>query len=121
MSIGYILLFFLAAAALQVPVAFALIFAAGAFLAIDGMFPTSVIASRMAPGLESFPFLALPLFVFVGAILSQGGIARRIFDFANSLVGHFRGGLGHVNVLASMIFAGMSGVAQADAAGLGRI
>ncbi|MEQ9813681.1 MAG: TRAP transporter large permease, partial [Azospirillaceae bacterium] len=121
MSIGYILLFFLATAALQVPVAFALIFAAGLFLAVDGLFPASVVASRMAPGLESFPFLALPLFVFVGTILSQGGIARRIFDFANALVGHFRGGLGHVNVLASIIFAGMSGVAQADAAGLGRI
>jgi TRAP-type transport system large permease protein len=121
MTIGLIVVLFLAAALLHVPVAFALLFASLAYLALDGTFPPSVVASRMAPGLESFPFLALPLFVFVGNLLSQGGIARRIFDFANAMVGHLPAGLGHVNVVASVIFAGMSGVAQADAAGLGKI
>ncbi|MEX2601961.1 MAG: TRAP transporter large permease, partial [Balneolaceae bacterium] len=65
--------------------------------------------------------LALPVFIFAGNLLSRSGIASRIFKFANSAVGHIPGGLGHVNVMASIIFAGMSGVAQADAAGLGRI
>jgi tripartite ATP-independent transporter DctM subunit len=121
MTIGYIFAFLLGFAALEIPVGFALIAASLCYLFFDGTFSPSIVASRMPPGLESFPFLALPLFVFVGAVLSSGGIARRIFDFANCMVGHTRGGLGHVNVLASIIFAGMSGVAQADAAGLGRI
>lgn len=121
MAIGTIVALLLAAILVELPVAFALLLASMAFLALDGTFPASVVASRMAPGLESFPFLALPLFVFVGTLLSRGGIARRIFDFANAMVGHLPAGLGHVNVLGSMIFAGMSGVAQADAAGLGRI
>lgn len=121
MSIGYIFAFLLGFAILEIPVGFALIAASLCYLFFDGTFSPAIVASRMPPGLESFPFLALPLFVFVGAVLSSGGIARRIFDFANCMVGHTRGGLGHVNVLASIIFAGMSGVAQADAAGLGRI
>ncbi|MFC7705404.1 TRAP transporter large permease [Plastorhodobacter daqingensis] len=121
MSIGIIFLLLLGFVLLEIPVGFALIAASLVYIGMDGVFPASVVASRMPPGLESFPFLALPLFVFVGTVLSSGGIARRIFDFANCMVGHTRGGLGHVNVLASIIFAGMSGVAQADAAGLGRI
>ena len=121
MSIGFIFLFLLIFVLLEIPVGFSLIGASLLFLLFDGTFSPGVVASRMPPGLESFPFLALQLFVFVGAVLSSGGIARRIFDFANCMVGHTRGGLGHVNVLASIIFAGMSGVAQADAAGLGRI
>jgi tripartite ATP-independent transporter DctM subunit len=76
---------------------------------------------RMAPGLDSFPLLAIPLFVLAGNLLNQGGIAARIFAFAGSVVGHIRGGLAQVNIAASLIFAGMSGVAQADAAGLGTI
>ena len=63
--------------------------------------------------------IAIPLFVLAGHLLNRAGIADRIFAFADALVGHIRGGLAHVNVVASMIFAGMSGVAQADAAGLG--
>ncbi|MCF6327400.1 MAG: TRAP transporter large permease [Devosiaceae bacterium] len=121
MSIGMIFVFLIAAVVLRVPVAFAMLFSGLVFLAIDGTFSPAIVASRMAPGLESFPFLALPLFIFVGNLLSQGGIARRIFDFANALIGHRKAGLGHVNVIASIIFAGMSGVAQADAAGLGKI
>jgi tripartite ATP-independent transporter DctM subunit len=75
----------------------------------------------MASGIESFPFLAIPLFILAGNLMNRGGIAARIYGFALALIGHIRGGLAHVNVLASMIFAGMSGVAQADAAGIGTI
>ena len=111
----------LGAIAVEIPVAFAFIFGCATFLIFDGFHPLSVIVSRLGPGLDSFPLIALPLFVFAGNLMNSAGIARRIFNFANSMVGHISGGLGHVNVLASIIFAGMSGVAQADAAGLGKI
>lgn len=121
MPLFSLLLFILIAVAIEVPVAFAFLFGCSLFLILDGGFPLSVVATRLGAGLDSFPLLALPLFIFAGNLMSQGGIARRIFRFANSVVGHVPGGLGHVNVVASIIFAGMSGVAQADAAGLGKI
>ncbi len=111
----------LGAIAIEIPVVFAFIFGCATYLVLDGSYPLSVIVSRLGPGLDSFPLLALPLFIFAGNLMNSAGIARRIFNFANSMVGHISGGLGHVNVLASIIFAGMSGVAQADAAGLGKI
>ena len=107
--------------ALEVPVAFALIFSSVCFLLIEGTFPLNIVVQRMASGLDSFPLLAIPLFVFAGNLLNKGGIATRIFEFALALLGHIRGSLAHVNVVASIIFAGMSGVAQADAAGLGTV
>ncbi|MCL4768450.1 MAG: TRAP transporter large permease [Hyphomicrobiaceae bacterium] len=107
--------------ALQLPIAFALITAALAYFYTFSPLPPGIVVQRMAPGLDSFPLLAIPLFLLAGNILNQGGIAARIFEFAAALVGHIRGGLAHVNVAASLIFAGMSGVAQADAAGLGTI
>ena len=80
-----------------------------------------LIAQMLVYGINNFPILAVPLFLLAGALMNQGGISRRIFDFANSLVGHIRGGLAHVNILASFIFSGMSGAAAADVAGLGQI
>lgn len=80
-----------------------------------------LIAQMLVYGINNFPILAVPLFLLTGAIMNIGGISTRIFDFAGSLVGHIRGGLAHVNVLASFIFSGMSGAAAADAAGLGQI
>ena len=76
---------------------------------------------RLAGGVDIFTLLAAPLFIFAGNVMNKTGITNRIFDFANSMVGHIRGGLGHVNVLSSMMFAGMSGSALADAAGLGNM
>jgi len=70
---------------------------------------------------NSFSLLSIPFFVFAATIMNTGSTTNRIFSFADSVVGHFRGGLGHVNVVASMIFAGMSGTAVADAAGLGKL
>jgi tripartite ATP-independent transporter DctM subunit len=72
-------------------------------------------------GLNSFPLLAVPLFILAAAILNSAGITHHLFGFARSLVGHIRGGLGHVNVLASLFFSGMSGSALADAGGLGKM
>lgn len=106
---------------LEVPVVFAMLASSVSYMLIDGLFPVTVIVQRMAPGLESFPFLAIPTFILAGNLLNQTGVAERIFAFALALVGHVRGSLAHVNVIASIIFAGMSGVAAADAAGLGAI
>jgi len=106
---------------LETPIAFALGLASLSYLLLEGRTPLVILVQRMTSGLDSFPFLALPLFVLAGMIFSRAGIARRIYDFARTLVGHIRGGLAHVNVVGSMIFAGMSGTAQADAAGLGII
>jgi len=76
---------------------------------------------KLALSVAKFPMLAIPLFMFAGKLMNRGGITNRIFRFANDLVGHIRGGLGHVNVVASIIFAGMSGSVLADVAGLGEI
>jgi len=75
----------------------------------------------MVSGVSSYTMLAVPFFMLVGELMNNSGITRRIFNFANCCVGHITGGLGHVNVLASMIFAGMSGAAVADCAGLGAV
>jgi tripartite ATP-independent transporter DctM subunit len=80
-----------------------------------------IIAQRLFYGVNNFVILAIPLFILTGKLMNTGGITDRIFRFANLLVGHWRGGLGQVNVLASMIFAGTSGLAVADTAGLGLV
>src|SRR4030042_2494538 len=80
-----------------------------------------LIAQMLVDGINNFPILAVPLFLLVGALMNETSITNRLFSFANSLVGHIRGGLAHVNVLGSMIFSGMSGAAAADAAGLGQV
>lgn len=121
MILAALFLVFLGLIALETPIAFALGLASLSYLLLEGRTPLVILVQRMTSGLDSFPFLALPLFVLAGMVFNQAGIARRIYDFARALVGHITGGLAHVNVLGSMIFAGMSGTAQADAAGLGII
>lgn len=79
------------------------------------------VPQRLATSADSFPLLAAPFFIFMGNLLNTAGVTRRIFFFANALVGHIKGGLAHANVVASMIFAGMSGSAVADAGGLGAV
>lgn len=116
-----LLIVFALTLAAGLPVAFAMLVSSISALLVGGTFPTMIIVQRIAPGLDSFPLLAIPLFVLAGNFLNSSGIAHRIFDFATTIVGHIRGGLAHVNIIASLIFAGMSGVASADAAGLGRI
>lgn len=102
------------------PITFALGIASLVFFITQGI-PLDAFAQRLAVGVDSFPLLAAPFFIMAGNLMNSGGITRRIFRFSNSIVGHIRGGLGHVNILGSMIFAGMSGSAIADAAGLGNI
>lgn len=121
MTILLLFALFLILGALQVPVAMAMCFSALIYVFAISELPVGIVAQRMPQQLESFPFLAVPLFVFAGNLFNRAGITSRIFEFANNLVGHVRGGLAHVNIVASVIFSGMSGVAQADAAGLGTI
>jgi tripartite ATP-independent transporter DctM subunit len=83
--------------------------------------PDFVVLHRMAGGVDSFPLLAVPFFILAGNLMNSAGITNRIFSFATAAVGWLRGGLGHVNVVGSVIFAGMSGTAVADAGGLGTI
>ncbi|MGE4584549.1 MAG: TRAP transporter large permease [Sphaerochaeta sp.] len=84
-------------------------------------YPLMVIGQKMVSGIDSFLLIAIPLFILAGNLMNAGKITERIFDFAQRLVGWVPGGLGHANVVASLIFAGMSGSAAADAGGLGTI
>lgn len=81
----------------------------------------AVMAQRIYNGTTGFTMLAIPFFILAGNLMNTGGITDRIFNFARSLVGHWPGGLGQVNIVSSVIFSGMSGAAVADAAGLGVI
>ncbi len=81
----------------------------------------STLPNLVTNGASNYTLVAIPYFVLLGYVMNSGGITRRIFDFADALVGHIKGGLAQVNVLASVIFAGISGTASADAAGLGLI
>src|SRR5690554_3296026 len=83
--------------------------------------PLRVVTQRLMAGPDSFPLMAVPFFMLAGSIMNTGGITSRIFNFADKMVGHYTGGLGHANILASIIFSGMSGTAIADVGGLGAI
>jgi tripartite ATP-independent transporter DctM subunit len=91
-----------------------------AFLLVAGI-PAIVLPQKVAMAANSFPLLAAPLFILMGNIMNSAGITHRIFDFASALVGWMRGGLAQANIVGSVIFAGMSGSAVADAAGLGTV
>ncbi|MDC7229434.1 MAG: TRAP transporter large permease [Sphaerochaetaceae bacterium] len=84
-------------------------------------YPLMVIGQKMVSGIDSFLLIAIPLFILAGNLMNAGKITEKIFDFAKRLVGWIPGGLGHANIVASLIFAGMSGSAAADAGGLGTI
>jgi TRAP-type C4-dicarboxylate transport system permease large subunit len=104
-----------------VPVAIAMAGSSLIFVMATGTVPDFVVIHRMVNGIDSFPLLAVPFFILAGNLMNSAGITNRIYNFALALVGWLRGGLGHVNVLGSVIFAGMSGTAIGDAAGLGTI
>ena len=104
-----------------VPVAIALGGSSLVYVLLSGQVPDLVVVHRMVNGVDSFPLLAVPFFILAGNLMNTAGITNRIFDFAKACVGWMRGGLGHVNVGASVVFAGMSGAAVADAGGLGTI
>lgn len=100
---------------LGLPVGFVMLGASMAYFALNPMM-ASIVAQRMSSGLESFPLLAIPLFVVAGAAMARGGIAERLYGFCDTLVGHWRGGLAQIAVLNSVFMGAMSGSANADAA-----
>jgi TRAP-type C4-dicarboxylate transport system permease large subunit len=121
MGPGAFKLLFLGLMGSGVPVAIAMAGASLVYIMVTRTVPDYVVIHRMVGGLDSFPLLAVPFFILAGNLMNSAGITNRIYNFALALVGWMKGGLGHVNVVGSMIFAGMSGTAIADAAGLGTI
>ena len=103
------------------PVAIAMAGSSLLYILISDDLPPFAVIHRMIGGIDSFPLLAVPFFILAGNLMNNAGITNRIYNFALSLVGWMKGGLGHVNVIGSVIFAGMSGTAIADAAGLGTV
>jgi TRAP-type C4-dicarboxylate transport system permease large subunit len=104
-----------------IPVAIAMAGASLLYLFFVDSSPPFVVVHRMVSGIDSFPLLAVPFFILAGNLMNNAGITNRIYNYALALVGWLKGGLGHVNVIGSVIFSGMSGTAIADAAGLGTI
>lgn len=120
MALTFVLWFILIM--LGVHVGYALIMASVFFFATSGGWSLVPFAlEQMFNGINSQTLLAVPFFVLAGNLMNGGGVTTRIFDFAASMIGHRKGGLAHVNVLASLIFSGMSGSALADAGGLGQL
>ena len=112
---------FLILIVLNCPIGFSMLLASFSYLAFRGTIPYSIIPERITSGIYSFPLLAVPLFILAGRIMNTAGITRRIFDLCLAFIGHLRGGLAYVNVVASMIFAGITGSSVADVAGLGAV
>lgn len=104
-----------------VPIAFVILLACFLIIAADPFVSLGAVPSIFVQGMDSFILLSIPLFVLVGVIMNAGGISQRLLDLAVVLVGHMKAGIAHVNIVASMIFSGMSGTTTSDVAGLGRI
>lgn len=114
-----IFLVFLLCVAIRIPIAFAMGMSVLFASLISDRIPMVIITSRMFAAMDSFPMMAIPFFLLAGNVMNASGMTDKLFVFSNTLVGHLRGGLGHVTVVASMIVAGMSGSALAEAGGLG--
>lgn len=106
------------AMALGMPIAFALLVSGVALMMNQGMVDGRILAQQFIGGSDSFPLMAIPFFLLVGELMNAGGISKRIVNFGLALVGHIRGGLGYVAIIAAFIFAGLSGSAVADTAAL---
>ncbi len=121
MSIAYIYIFIFLLAA-GAPIVFALLIAPGLSLALDDL-PQfySAILTRLYNGIDSFPLMAVPFFILAGELMNSGGVTAAIFRFAQSLIGHLRGGLAHVNIVTAMLFSTLSGSAVADASAVGKM
>ena len=104
-----------------VPVGFSLVFATLLFFALTDWNVVYFVGSLLVDSLDSFSLLSVPFFVLTGVLMNSSGITERIFRFAKALLGHYTGGMGHVNIFASLIFSGMSGSALSDAGGLGQL
>lgn len=108
----------LGAMALGIPIAFSLLLCGAALMWHMDMFDAQILAQNVIEGSNSFPLLAVPFFMLAGEIMNAGGLSRRIVHFAMTLVGHVKGGLGYVGIMAAIIMASLSGSAVADAAAL---
>ena len=122
MSLAYFWIFFILLA-VGMPVVFALMIAPGLSLVIDGRDGVffSKLLTTLYNGMYSFPLMAVPFFILAGELMNSGGITRSIVRFAESMIGHVRGGLAQVNILSSIMFAGLSGSAVADTSALGKM
>ncbi len=111
---------FLVLIMIGLPIVFALLAAPGALLILNGQErDLSVLYRNLYNGMDSFPLMALPFFMLAGEIMNRGGITIRLVEFSQAFMGHLRGGLAHVNILSSILFAGLSGSAVADTSALG--
>ncbi|MBN7784994.1 TRAP transporter large permease [Ponticoccus gilvus] len=118
---GLVLIFlFLILFMLGVRVVYAILLPSILYVFMEGL-PPGMLAQRVTYALDSFPLVAVPVFIFVGNLMNLSGVTDRIFKFADTLVGRVPGGLAQVNIFSSLIFSGMSGAALADIGGLGRI
>lgn len=111
---------FLVLLLIGLPVVFGMLAAPGIVLWLNGQERDLTLLYRnLYNGIDSFPLMAIPFFMLAGELMNRGGITLRLVEFAQALMGHFRGGLAHVNILSSMLFAGLSGSAVADTSALG--
>ncbi|KQR62998.1 TRAP transporter large permease subunit [Acidovorax sp. Leaf160] len=118
MTIAVFLLSLLGAMAIGIPIAFSLLLCGVALMWHLDMFDAQILAQNLINGADSFPLLAVPFFMLAGEIMNTGGLSRRIVDLALTLVGHVRGGLGYVAIVAACVLSALSGSAVADAAAL---
>lgn len=118
MTIAIFLGSLLAAMALGIPIAFSLLLCGAALMWHMDMFDAQILAQNVINGADSFPLLAVPFFMLAGEVMNAGGLSRRIVNFAMTLVGHIKGGLGYVAIVAAVMLAALSGSAVADAAAL---
>ncbi len=121
MSAVFLVILFLFLLFVGMPIAFDLGVVSLAGILLLGNVPAITVAQKMFSGLNSFVLLAVPLFILAANLMNRGKISEQLIQVAIAMVGHFKGGLGHANVLVSMIFAGISGSSQADTAGIGKI
>lgn len=121
MALAIFLILLLIIIAIGVPIGFALIVASIGLMFYLDAFDTQLVAQTFIKGADSFALLAVPFFILAGELMNAGGISKRIVNFAMSIFGHIKGGLGYVAIFASVLFAGLSGSAVADVAALGAI
>jgi tripartite ATP-independent transporter DctM subunit len=121
MTVAIFLFSLCGAMALGLPVAFSLVVCGLALMLYMGIFDSQIVALKLIEGADNFQLLAVPFFLLAGELMNAGGLSKRIVNFAVSLVGHIRGGLGYVAIFAAIIMAALSGSAAADTAALASI
>ena len=118
MNVWIMFIIFLILLFTRVPIAYSLGISAAIYLLLEGI-PFNIVAEKMYAGMDSFTMVCIPSFILAGNLMNTGGITKRIVAFCNVFVGHIRGALAYINILASVLFAGISGTALADVASLG--